>query len=529
MESLRPRGLVEYLEIIWRGKLLIFLVAASILIAAFLVIRRIPNVYESRSSIVISKQANEDSMLPGASLAALTQKMTSRGNLAAIIDRYGLYRHLPGQVFDADAAVERLRKEIKLDVKMRNYYPDAPEALTVSYRYTDPSIAQRVVADLVSVFEQANDTMRRQAEIELHRFHDKLSEVESQLQSLAPRRDISFIQAGISARSSGVASEIRAQRLATSNLMESLSDKEFMLERQLDEQKRQMAEQEKLARSAPRVNGFSGGGAYGVLLTRRAEVEGRISDLLTSVTEKNPKLVQARSQLTAINQEISRLDAGSESSADATASSLSPEGRELRAMQREAQRMQTELEVTKRDLGRKSQTLKSLPGIPSTSAGAIPTGASADTRAEYDRVLGRYNWLMDKQETMQKLLRDDGKHVAMFQMIDAPNLSWMSVAPNRMFLLLLAAGIALGMGLLAAAARELPRLRMIHNESDVGYYLGTPVLALIPETLTSYERSRRRRLGGLRWLGLLLLAAVLIPIFFVALDRLHIFQILANK
>lgn len=41
--------------------------------------------------------------------------------------------------------------------------------------------------------------------------------------------------------------------------------------------------------------------------------------------------------------------------------------------------------------------------------------------------------------------------------------------------------------------------------ANVEYYLGTPVLALIPEPLTPYERSRRRRLRGLRWLGLALM------------------------
>ena len=56
MEILRPRGLFEYLEILWRKKLLIFLVAASVSIATLLIIRRIPNLYESRSLIVISNQ-----------------------------------------------------------------------------------------------------------------------------------------------------------------------------------------------------------------------------------------------------------------------------------------------------------------------------------------------------------------------------------------------------------------------------------------------------------------------------------------
>jgi len=58
METMRPRGLFEYLGILWRKKLLILLVAASVSIATLQIISRIPNVYESHALIVISNQGN---------------------------------------------------------------------------------------------------------------------------------------------------------------------------------------------------------------------------------------------------------------------------------------------------------------------------------------------------------------------------------------------------------------------------------------------------------------------------------------
>src|SRR4030095_8737500 len=100
METLRPRGVFEYLEILWRKKLLIFLVAASVLSATLLIIRRIPNLYESRSLIVISGQANDDQSPQGAPLAALTQPMVSLGNLTAIVRRYNLYPQTSGKAPD---------------------------------------------------------------------------------------------------------------------------------------------------------------------------------------------------------------------------------------------------------------------------------------------------------------------------------------------------------------------------------------------------------------------------------------------
>src|SRR5262249_27636783 len=145
--------------------------------------------YESHASIVISGQGNNDRLLSCPPLAALTQQMTSQGNLTAIARRHELYRQTPGRTPDPGVVAEALRKAIKIDIKMRNYYPDAPESLTISYRYTEPATAQRVVADLISIFEQANVTMRQQAATELERFHSKIAEIETHLQGLAPQPD----------------------------------------------------------------------------------------------------------------------------------------------------------------------------------------------------------------------------------------------------------------------------------------------------------------------------------------------------
>jgi uncharacterized protein involved in exopolysaccharide biosynthesis len=529
MESLRPRGLIEYFEIFWRKKLLIILVAAPVVIAAFLVIRRIPNSYESHALIFISNlgAGNDDRLLPGASLAALTQQMTSYGSLAAIIRHYDLYHQAAGRAPDLNSQVERMRRSVKIDIKMRNYYPDAPESLTISYRYTDPEVAQRVTAELVSTFEKANVTMRRQALMELERSHAKIAEIEAQLQSLAPRRDLALLRGEAARTREDALSATSAQRLATADSIDSLSDKEFMLERQMDEQKRQVVEQEKLVRSSATAGVLASNGAYGVLLARRAEVEGQIKEIATFATEKNPKMIQARAQLAGVNQEIARLEATSGANSGEAANPASPEARELREMRRELQRLETELEVTRRDLSRKTRSLNAMAGEKPEET--VPSGRFDEAKTEYDRLIGRYNWLMDKQDSLQKLSGDDGQKIMMFQVIDAPLTQPAPVGPNRMLLRLVGLGIALALGLLAAAALEIPRLFLIHDDRDVEYYLGAPVLALIPETLTPFERRRQLLLWGLRWVGFGMFLVAMIPVFVIALDRAQIFQILGSR
>jgi uncharacterized protein involved in exopolysaccharide biosynthesis len=313
-------------------------------------------------------------------------------------------------------------------------------------------------------------------------------------------------------------------------LIGALGDKEFMLVRQIDEQKRQIAEQEKLVGSAAPASRLATNSAYVALVARRVEVEGQVKDLANSVTEKNPKMIQARSQLAAINQEIGKLEA-------AGGAKLGPPGnaaadaRELRAMQRELQRLETELDVARRDLSRKTQSLQELPKE-SPDAGLKDTASATrlnEVKVEYDRLIGRYNWLMDRQDSLQKLFGQNGRKGEVFQLVDAPLARPAPVAPNRLFLKLIGLGIALALGLLIASAREVPRLFLIHNDRDVEYYLGTPVLAMIPETLTPGQRTQRRVLWGLRWLGLALFLSAMIPVFVIIIDRAQIFQILANR
>jgi len=529
MGIMRPRGLFEYLGILWRKKLLIILVAASVSIATLQIIRRIPNVYESHALIVIANQGNgnNDPSLSSPPLSALTQRMTSQGNLTEIVRRYGLYPQTPGAAPNPGAAVERLRKAIKIDVKMRNYYPDGPESLTISYRHTDSVIAQRVVSDLISIFDQTNAAIRLQAATELERFQAQIAEIKTQLLGLAPQRDQALLRSG---SLTNAPAAVRAQRLAAADSIGTLGDKEFVLMRQIDEQKRQIAEQEKLVRSAAPASRLATNSAYGVLLARRAEVEGQIKDLAGSATEKNPKMIQARSQLTSINQEIARLEAASGANSGAAVNSA-PEALELRAMRRELQRFENELEVARRDLSRKTEGLKELPkDQPNVGPAEIASTVRLnEAKTEYDRLMGRYNWLMDRQDSLQKLFGNDGRKGEVFQVIDAPLAQPAPVAPNRRLLMLIGLGIALALGLLIAAAWEIPRLFLIRSDHDVEYYLGTPVLAVIPETLTSSQRSRRRVLWGLRWMGLALLLGAMIPVFVIVIDRAQIFQILANR
>jgi len=95
------------------------------------------------------------------------------------------------------------------------------------------------------------------------------------------------------------------------------------------------------------------------------------------------------------------------------------------------------------------------PGAGETSpSGGISSGQLNEAKAEYDRLMGRYSWLIGKQDSLQMLSGDDGQKIEMFQVIDEPHAQPAPVGPNRLALKLLGLGMALALGLLVAAAWE---------------------------------------------------------------------------
>lgn len=529
MGSFRPRGLAECLQILWRRKSLILIVAVVVLLAAGAVILRMPRLYESRALIVVSG-AIYDKTANGAQVAAVTEQITSRANLQALIERYNLF----APVTKMDATVAQFQKEIKFETKYRSDSAGFPESFTVSYRHTDPLIAKEVVTDLVAVFDQANKTLEKQAAEEAQRIKGDIAALEAKLGHASSQRVASAVRSSAASRAAGAIERQRAERSAVASSLEALKDRQFALDAQVADQRRLVAQQQEVVRtSPPPPDDARAGNSYGALLKRKAELEGQIQDYSSKFTDKYPKLVQAREQLAEVNQRIAAAGAGGE---QARASATSPAAMELRNLQRELTRMETELAIVKREIDRKQQAA---PGISSSAVAPSyspaptvsmidPGGVSSDLGSEGLRE--RYTALLRREDTLREFQPSTaGPATPFFQMVDHPNVPETPAAPIRSRLMLIALVIAVIAAVIGAAAVEARRFSMIYDERDVGYFLGVPVVGLIPETLTVPERSRVRQRLFTRRLIYLAAAAVAVPMLALLLDATKIFQILGSK
>jgi uncharacterized protein involved in exopolysaccharide biosynthesis len=529
MGSFRPRGLGECLQILWRRKSLIVIVAVVVLLAAGAVIVRMPRLYESRALIVVSG-AIYDKTANGAQVAAVTEQITSRANLQSLIERYNLF----APVTKMDATVAQFQKEIKFETKYRSDSQGFPESFTVSYRHTDPAVAQKVVTELVSVFDQANKTLEKQAEEEAQRIKGEIAQLEARLGHATSQRIASAARSSAASRAAGAIERQRSERVAAASTIETLRDRQFALEAQVADQKRLVAQQQEVVRtSPPPVDDSRAGNSYGALLKRKADLEAQIQDYSSKFTDKYPKLVQAREQLAEVNQRIAAAGSGT---ASTQAASNSPAAMELRNLQRELTRMETDLAIVKREIERKQQA------APGVSSGAVassytpapiapivdPGSVSSDYGSEGLRE--RYTALLRREDAIREFQPSTaGPGTPFFQMVDQPNLPESPAAPIRSRLMLVALVIALIAAVVVAATVEAPRLAKIFDERDVSYFLGVPVMALIPETLTVPERSRVRQQLFKRRVVYAMTAVIAVPVLALVLDATKIFQILGSK
>lgn len=529
MNNFRPRTIIEYLKILWRQKLIVILFSLVMMVAAINAMRVVRNVYEASALVAISIQSSEERSTVDVQVAAANQHLLSRTSLEPIVKRYRPY----GGSVDIDSAIDALRKDLKVETKVRDYYPQFPISFTITYKHTDPVLAMQVTNDLASYFDNTNAVIEKRNADEVHALDVNINELEESLKSINKQRIAKELSAGNQ-------NIVRSQRASLKYTLEVLNDKEFSINQRIVQQKRQISEQEKaLKMLPPDSNDLARSSAYGILLTEKARLEAQLKDQKSQYTEKNSKVAQTQLQIAEVNKQLTQME---ERKGQSSTDALSPETSEARGLRRELTSLETDLELVQRDIKRKQQALSLLPEVedspsdialsdtntytPSTGVGGQK---DIEGSSEYNLLFNRYSTLLEKRDSLRKFGKTgDTFGSGIFQIIDKAVVPVNPIAPNRLKLLFVSIAMALGIGIMAAFMIEAPRLMMVQDERDVEYLLGAPVVGLIPETLTVSESRHNRKLFLVRVLGTLLLAVILLPALILFLKKLQIFQMLAK-
>jgi len=534
----RQRKPSEYLKIIRRRKWLIILPVIAMTSAVSLVVRRLPDVYESVTLIVVKPSTLPTTVVPTVTEDTLTRQLTSiaqvvasRSSLEPLVKKYELYQpeRLRGEPMEL--IIDMMRKDTKVEVNTsRN---DITNGFNITYRGRDPKITQAVTSELASKYinEQMKNTVDatnsakqfidqqvRQAKDELSAVDDKRLEFMQKNVGNLPTQATSLV---------GQLTGLREQQKALISEIGRLQDRSSSLTTQLTLMKKQS--QQTIDDYAENTTDPKTTLAWAELVKRKADLQSELQRMMTELKPKHPDVLAKQAELDSVSKEMDQMVAEwKERIAEKQRKlqnrpdlSVADTEAQIKAVDGEIKREQKMLDENEKQIGAMLQRINSVPGA-EVALGAL--------ERDYQTKKAAYDQLLQQQQKItlgaDAASQQQGEGI---QVVDPANLPSQPVAPRRFILSGLGLAFGLGLGLLLTGFLEIPRLFTVQSVEDARHYIGLPVLISVPELLTPEEartRPRRRRL--------LLAAAVtvtiaIIPVLALALNATHVFEYLSSS
>ena len=492
MNSARPRNLTDLVRMASRHWMALILPALVITVSCGLAVWRMPAEYKSSRVIIAepSKTAGPGNQTPDRILNYLRGQATDRSAINRLIDRQDVLRQARDKAINQESIVADVRERIEVDLEPGR--DQQGSGFRISFRATDPETARSVTTDLVEriISEGIHDDLAG-ASAEVDSLQKRTNDLSSRLHELE-RKGPGASSSNEAIQPSAASS---AQRFAQPSVevfrnqqmnVESLKDQKYKLEQQISDSDKRIAAQRQIVDSQRKTFTPRDNPTYALLISRRTELQGQRNNLINrqELTEKHPRVLAIADQIAAINTQLEELR-----KQDASALSQTPEARELLSLESERRKMQLELEVTGREINRRTSNPLPTPNPnrPSTQQNSASTRLAREYRTlkqDYDDSVQK---LKDAQARRESSV---GAKVARFRLSEAAGLAQNPGDSGRVLLGILAAAIGLAVGACFVFMLDWRRHRTIQDAVDVEYYTRLPMLASIPKSFDSTERHR---------------------------------------
>jgi polysaccharide chain length determinant protein (PEP-CTERM system associated) len=168
----RPMVTEDYTGILRRRKWLLIIPAVVLSVAAYVVSLRIPNRYESVTSVLIEEQQVSDSIVKpivngdsSQKLTTMKERILSRTRLQPIVERFGLFsdKGLP-----LEDRINMLHDAIKVTptAAMEGTRANQLPGFSIQVTLNDPKLAQQVCSEILNMFEE--EDIQSGAEVDTH-------------------------------------------------------------------------------------------------------------------------------------------------------------------------------------------------------------------------------------------------------------------------------------------------------------------------------------------------------------------------
>ncbi len=537
----RQRKPGELLAMLKRQKWLIILPTIALTVAIGYVVYRLPSIYESTSLLTVKPPSISLSLVQALSTEALSQRLStinqevlSRSSLEPLVQKYDLFKQERSAGMPMELIVERLYKNIKVDLEETGNEKVA--AFRISYRDRDPQAARNVTAELASKYVNAQvQTSTEIAEstnlLFERQLQDKkvvLDELEKQrldimMQNVAtlPESEQGLVAQleGLRSRDDTIAKEKQTLFVEKGRLSDSIAanNRQMRLIEDFGEK-----EAQDTARQVSQVEDTP---AYGELIRRRADLNAQLDNLKKVYKGKHPDVIAKQSEIDRVNEEFENLRKSTDkrvqvaTQATGRRAELQKKNLELENQRIQAQIGQIEQQLAMNDVERQQNSgqiailearINTIPNVKVALEGVTAQYQSA--KQSYDEILKKKN---DAETVVGVETNAQGETI---RVQDPANVPQAPVAPKRLILTLFGSGIGLFLGLILAALFEVPRLFKIQNIDDARHYTGLPVLASVPPLLSPGEKLWIKRSHWLKLSAGVAAAIGVIPLIIVILQ-----------
>jgi succinoglycan biosynthesis transport protein ExoP len=531
----RQRKPSEYAKALWRRKWLIFLPAIAVSLAIAWVVQKLPNVYESKTTLVVrpptispglvpQQLSDEDLMIR---INNIGQEALSRKSLEQLITTYDLYHNERARGEPMDKIIEQMqKKDIKVEVNRTTR--DTPNSFDLSFRGMDRQVTQAVAAALARryVDAQISDSTAN-ATTTADYFNDKLKNAKQELDAI-DKKKLDFMQQNAGRLPTDTPALIaqlnglREQQKALITETGRQRDQRVALENQLSTLGKARADA--IADTVEQTSNPKNTQAYALLVQRKAQLEAELQTMLTTLKPANPDVIKKKTELQSVEREMKQMLEENKREVEAKRKEIlariDPQAETIKTnlslINAELEREQKQLEQVEAQIVQIESRLNQVPG-----AQVVLEGMENELKSKKEA----YDELLKKQQSAQIIQETTQLQKGWtIQLVDAASLPDAPVAPKRYLLIPLGIIAGFGVGFLLAALFELPRLFTLQTIEDVRHYTELPVLVSMPEMLTTKERNRRRLQRMLMLMAGIVATIVSVPALALLLKLSHIFD-----
>lgn len=544
----RQRNAGEYLRMLRNRKWIILLPAITVFVAVLWVVRGLPSNYVSTTLLTLTPPAISEKVAPSLTDDDLSQRLESinlsvlsRDSLEPMIQKFGLYETERAAGVPTERLVDRMHNNITV-------VPEKGEnekvvGFRITFRDRSPETARDVASELAKKYVTAQTVESTlSAETTREFINNQLAQAKNNLDSLEKQRlDIMMKNVETLPESAqGLIAQLEGLRQRETTISK---DKETLINEKgrIQESIRAMNSQMRLIENfgenetkaaVAQASRIEDTPAYAQLVQKRAELNAKLENLLKRYQEKNPEIVQTRTDINKLNEELDKLAKNSEQRASA-ANQAGSRKAELQKKSLEIDRDKAEGQITQIEdqLRQKDSELSQNAGqisILESKINSIPnvkvalegvTNQLELAKSAYDEILKKFN------NAQQQVERESNAQGETIRVVDEANLPQSPEnASKRPLLVGIGALVGLGLGFLLAGAFEIPRLMTVQNVEDAKHYTGLPVLASVPDLLSDKEVESAKRMSFLKVAAGCAAAIISIPILIILLQMSRIIE-----